>query len=126
MRRIFASFRLKPETLQEPVVLGLQLHERRNGRHRGNHGPRLAAPERGQPVETQAKALAMNASEYASDLAGQRVVDVADETQREMIIFRIDTARARQAAPHHHERLGNSREYLPPQKRSRPSYTRPN
>src|SRR5215469_594086 len=100
MRRIFASFRLKPETLQEPVLFGLQIHERSSRR---NCGPRLAAPERGQPVETQVKALAMNASEYACDLAGQRVIDVADETQREMIIFRIDPARARQAAPHHRE-----------------------
>ena len=33
------------------------------------------------------------------------IIDVANETQRDMIVFRIDPTRARQAAAQHGERL---------------------
>ena len=43
---------------------------------------------------------------------GQRVIDVADEAQRQMIILGIDPARARQPAAHHGKRLGDMRRNL--------------
>ena len=39
----------------------------------------------------------------------RRVVDVADEAQREVIVLRIDPARTRQPAAHHGKRLGDLR-----------------
>ena len=41
------------------------------------------------------------------DFVGDRVVDVADEAQRQVIIFRIDPARARQPAAQHRQRLAD-------------------
>jgi hypothetical protein len=37
----------------------------------------------------------------------QRVVDVADEAQRQVVVLGIDPARAGQAAAHHRQRLGD-------------------
>ncbi len=107
MRRVFAPFRLEPEPLQQAVVLGLQFHQRRNRRDSGDDGARLAAAERRQAVEAKLERPAMHPAEHAGDLARQRVVDVADEAQREVIIFGIDPARAGQAAAHHGERSGD-------------------
>ena len=53
--------------------------------------------------------VTVNTSEYASDLARQCVIDVADKAQREMIILRVDPARSRQAAPHNGKRLADRR-----------------
>ena len=39
----------------------------------------------------------------------KRVIDVADEAQREVIVLRIDPARTRQPAAHHGKRLGDLR-----------------
>src|SRR5215472_14415083 len=109
MRGVFASFRFEPEPLQEPIVLGLQLHQRRGRRRRGDDSPRLAAAERGQSIETEVERLAMNAAKHAGDLSRQSVVDVADEAQRQMIVLRVDPTRSRQAAPHHGKRSGYCR-----------------
>jgi hypothetical protein len=51
----------------------------------------------------------MHAAEHAGDLMRQRIVDVADEAQRQVIILGVDPARPGQAAAHHGERLGNGR-----------------
>ncbi len=50
---------------------------------------------------------ALDAAEHQGDFLCDHVVDVADEAQRQMIIFRIDPARARQSAAQHAERLAN-------------------
>src|SRR6185436_14801483 len=46
-----------------------------------------------------------DAPEQRSDLARGLVVDIADEAQRQMVVLRIDPARARQAAAQHGEHL---------------------
>ena len=109
VRRVFAALGLEPEPLQEPLVLGLQLHQRRDRRGGGDQRARLAAAERRQPVEPQLERHAPAAAEHAGDFMRQRVIDVADETQRQVIILGIDPARARQAAAHHGKRLGDMR-----------------
>ncbi len=77
------------------------------GADRRDHRARLPAAERGQTVETKLERAAMHAAEHAGNLVRQRVVDIADEAQREVIIFGIDPAGARQTAAHHGERLGD-------------------
>ena len=106
MRNIFAPFGLEPEPLQQPLLLRLQLQQRRDGRGRRDQSARLAAAEGREPVEAQLERPALDASEQAGDVARQRIVDVADEAQREVIVFRIDPARPGQTAAHHGKRIG--------------------
>ena len=109
MGRVFAAFGFQPEPLQHAIVLRLQLHQRRDRRDGRDHGARLFAAERQQPVETKLERAAMHAPQHAGDLIRQRVVDIADEAQREMIIFGIDPAGPRQTAPHHGQRAADRR-----------------
>jgi hypothetical protein len=51
----------------------------------------------------------MHAAEEACDFVGQRVIDIADEAQRQVLIFGIYPAGAGQAAPHYGKRLGDGR-----------------
>jgi hypothetical protein len=112
MRRVFASFRFKSETLQKPIVLGLQLHQRGDRRDGGNHGARLAATKRCEAVKTKVESWAMNAAKHAGNFARQSVVDVADKTQREMIVLRVYPSRTRQAAAHRGQRSAHCRREL--------------
>ena len=65
----------------------------------------LRPPNERQPFQMQLERAALDAAEHRGDLLGDHVVDVADEAQRQVIIFRIDPARARQSAAQHAERL---------------------
>ena len=95
---VFAPFRLQPDALHQPFVLGLHLEQRFYLRHRGDHRARLAAAKRRQPFQVEIEGAALDAAEHRGNLLGHHVVDVADKTQRQVIIFRIDPARARQSA----------------------------
>jgi hypothetical protein len=107
VRRVLSSLRLEPKPLQQAVVFGLQLDERSCRRGRGNDSARLAAAKRRQAVQAKLERLPMDAAKNASDFVGQGVVDVTDEPQREMVVFRVDPTRPRQAAAHHGEGLAN-------------------
>src|SRR6202023_2767834 len=60
-----------------------------------------------EPLETQVEGAPVHLVEQRSDVVRESVVHVADETQGEVIIFRVDPARAGQPAAQHGERLGN-------------------
>ena len=107
MRRVFASLRLQSDALHQPFVLGLHVEQGLRLRHRSDHRARLAAAERGQPLQIQIERAALDAAEHQGDFLRDHIVDVADEAQRQMIIFRIDPARARQTAAQHAERLSD-------------------
>ncbi len=72
----------------------------------------LRPPNDDEPVDAQFERRALNAAEQAGNVARQAVVDIADEAQRDVIIFRVDPARARQTATHHRQRLGDARGYF--------------
>jgi hypothetical protein len=97
MRRVFAPLRLKPHSSQQPLLLGLQLHQLRHRLDGRDQRARLAAAERQKPVKLKFEGVALQPIEQASDFARQRIVDIADEAQRDVIIFRIDPARPGQA-----------------------------
>ena len=82
------------------------MQRRRPALTSGDHRARLAAAERGEPVEPQFEAAALHSAEQPGDLVRECVVDVADEAQRDVIVFGIDPARARQAAAQDRQRLG--------------------
>src|SRR5512144_352027 len=53
----------------------------------------------------QLKWPAFDAAKHGGNLVGDHVVHVANEAQRQVIVFRTDPARARQSAAEHAERL---------------------
>ena len=53
----------------------------------------------------QLERAAAHTAEQRGDLACHAVIDVADEAQRDVVVFRIDPARAGQAAAQHREGL---------------------
>src|SRR5262249_60545558 len=85
-------------------MLGLQLDQRRDGGGGGDYRARPAAAERREALETELETPPVDLVEERSDLVREHVVDVADEAQREMIVLRIDPARARQASAQHRQR----------------------
>ncbi len=105
MRCVLAAFRFKSDPPQQPFVLGLQLEQlsrRRSSRH---DRAWLVAAERRQAFEAQIERHARHAIEQHGNLVRRRVVDIADETQRQMIVFGIDPARAGHAAAQKRQRL---------------------
>jgi hypothetical protein len=60
-------------------------------------------PERGEALEAQLEFSAPDLAREPGDFARGGVVDVADETQGEVIVLRIDPARAREPAALHTE-----------------------
>src|SRR6476659_8161315 len=56
----------------------------------------------------QIETAALDAVEHRGDLMRGHVVDVADEAQRQVIVFGIDPARARQAAAQRRQCLADS------------------
>src|SRR5207248_4000271 len=77
--------------------------QRRDRRRGGDHRARPATAERSQALEAKLEPRPVDLIEQGGDLMGNHVVDVADEPQGQMIIFRVDPARARQAAAEHGE-----------------------
>src|SRR5215831_12880606 len=99
MRRELAAFRLEPDALHQPLVFGLHIKQGSRRRNACDHRARLAAAERGKPLQMQLKWHTFDAAKHGPDFMGDIVVDVADKPQRQMVVFRVDPARARQAAP---------------------------
>ena len=91
----------KPDALHQPLLLGLHIEQGLRRRHRCDHGARLAAAERRQPVQMKFECVAFDAAKQRGDFVRDHIVDVADEAQRQVIILRIDPARARQSAAQH-------------------------
>ncbi len=107
VRGVFAPLRLKPDALHQPLLLGLHVEQRLRRRDIRHHRARLAAAERGQALHVQIEGAALDTAQQRGDLMRGHVVDVADEAQRQVIVLRIDPARARQAAAQRGERLSD-------------------
>ena len=66
----------------------------------GIEGPRLVATENAQMRQADAKALRIaRPVELIAHFVGNMVVDIADEAQRDVVVFGVDPAGSREAAP---------------------------
>src|SRR5271165_4645089 len=105
MRRVFASVRLQSYSLHQPLVLGLQLHQRLHWSQRCHDRPRLASAERFEFLHAQFERLAPHTGEQRGNLVGDDVIDVTDEAKSHVIVLGIDPARAGKPAAQGGERL---------------------
>jgi hypothetical protein len=79
-------------------MLGLQFGELGRGVGAHDDGVLLARAERSDLGEPQPERAAADARQGRGDLFGDMHVDVADETERQMVVVRIDPAGAGKAA----------------------------
>src|SRR3974377_2423380 len=107
MRHVLAPFRCKADALHQPFVFSLYVKEGLLLRHGGRYRTRLAAPKGGEALQVQFESVALDPAQQGGNFMGDQVVDVADETQCQVVIFRIDPARSRQSAAQHTKRLAN-------------------
>jgi hypothetical protein len=84
-------------------MLGLQLHQRLVRRHRSNDRARLAAAKRRQPVDLDFEGAPPHLPEQQSDLARDRVVDITDEAQSDVVVVGINPARPGDASAQRRE-----------------------
>src|SRR5215471_21763753 len=99
MRGEFAAFRVKPDALHHPLKLRLQLDQRLAWHDGSNHGARLTSAEARQALQRHLEWLAIDPDQHGSDLVGGRAVDIADESQGDVVIVGIYPAGAGEAAP---------------------------
>ena len=64
----------------------------------------LRPPNERQLAEAHLEAAAPHAVEQRGDVVREAIVDVADEAQRDVVVFRVDPARAGQAAAQQRQR----------------------
>ena len=98
----------KSDALHQPLMLGLHVEQSLRLRAPTATTARgLRPPNEHQPFQMKIESPALDAAEHQGDFLRDHVVHVADEAQRQMIILRIDPARARQSAAQHDERLAD-------------------
>jgi hypothetical protein len=107
MGRIFAPFGLEPDALHKPFVFGLQVEERGDRPQGRDKGPRLTPAKRPEILEVEFERPTPHPSEQRSDFVRDRLVDVADEPERHVIVLGIDPARTGKPAAQRGERLSN-------------------
>jgi hypothetical protein len=88
------------DAAQQPLLFGLQVHQRRRGPRLGHDGAGLVAPEIVEAVQRHREGPAADARQHLVDGVGGSGVDVADEAQGEVVVGGVDPARAGEAAPH--------------------------
>ena len=98
MRREFAYLGRRAEPSHQPFVIGLKLKERRIGPRLRDDCPRLVAAESRELSKSHDRRGAADRVERVLDVARHAIVDVADEAQREVIIFDVDPAGAEKSA----------------------------
>jgi hypothetical protein len=81
MGPVFA-FGLKPDPLHDPFVVGLKLDQVCGRRDRRHNDARLVAPKRVKAINPKIERRPLYPAEQAGYFLGQRVIDVANETQR--------------------------------------------
>ena len=86
----------------------------------------LRAAERGQAIEPQLEILAPDLAEHPGDFLRDFVIDIADEAQRQMVVFGIDPARARQPAAQQRQRFAQRGRYFQTCEQSRHCRSRSN
>src|SRR6056297_988503 len=98
MRHEFAFFRRQPGPPQAPLDLALKIGEFAGKFRTHDQRLRALAAELVKSLESHRHWRAgADLGERGIDLVRHMPVDIADETQGEMVIFRIDPARTRQA-----------------------------
>ena len=106
MRGVFASFGLEPDAPHQPLMLGLQFHQgSATAQPIATMARGLLPPKDDNPSSRNSKSVRFTRPSIESDLVREAGLDIADEPQSQMIIFRIDPARARQAAAQQRQRL---------------------
>src|SRR4051794_7067709 len=108
MRREFAPLRLEPYASHQTLMFGLQFLKRRRGSDQRDDRARPVSAESRQGIELDLESLAPDLAEDEGGLARDGFIHIADEAQRDMIIFGIDPARPRQTAT----RAGNHASYV--------------
>jgi len=98
MRRELAWIGRQAEPLADAVDLALQPRQVGGSRDAGPHCMRLLAAEGADAGERHLERGAVNPVEGVGDLVGDMALDIADETQRQMVVFDIDPARSGQPA----------------------------
>jgi hypothetical protein len=98
MRSKLATLRFQTEPLDDAFMFGLQFHQGWRRRDSCVKRMRLARPECPKPFQRQVETGPVYSCKSIGDLVRRVVVDVPDETQRDVVIRRIDPARAPQAA----------------------------
>ena len=80
MGDIFAALRLEPDALHQPLVLGLQFHQRLRRSERGYDLPRFAPAKRFEIFDAQFECLAPHPSQHGCDLVRDNIIHIANET----------------------------------------------
>ena len=96
----FLWFGRNADPAHQPFLLGLQLDERLSGLGFGDDRPRPSAAEGVQRLKRYGERRAADLAKRRKNITCGRVVDIADKAQRQMIVFDIDPARARDATAH--------------------------
>src|SRR5690606_33820088 len=81
-------------------------------RNSGPHRVRFLLAESADTGQRQREGGTVNAVERVGDLVGDMARDIADETQRQMVVFDVDPAGAWQAAPQQGQRKSGVTRYF--------------
>ena len=98
MRRKLARLGRNADPSQPPLLLGLQIDQARISLELRHDRARPAGAEPAQGFEADPRRRATDFAKSLGDVAREAVVHIADEAQRDMIVFRIEPARADAAA----------------------------
>src|ERR1700674_431866 len=85
----------------ESFLLRLKLEQRGGIPGPGDERPGLGATKRAQAFDRHRKSRLPDFFEDRMDVPRGRIIDIADEAQRQMIVFGVDPARARESAAQH-------------------------
>src|SRR5437763_10273554 len=103
----FTAVRIEPEPLHQPLQLGLQLDQRPARLDGSDYRAWFLAAKARQALHLDLERLAVDAKQHRGDFVGGNAVDIADEAQGDVIIFGIDPAGARKAAPQSGKRVAD-------------------
>jgi len=106
MRHELARIGGDAEPLADAIDFPLKCRQIGRSRHAGPHRMRFFLAESADAGQGQREGRAVDAVERVGDLVGDMALDIADETQRQMIVFDIDPARPWQATPQKGQRKG--------------------
>eukprot|EP00903_Cladosiphon_okamuranus_P002486 g2484.t1 len=101
MRNVFAPLCRQLQPLQDPLLFGLQFGQFRAWFNPCPDSMRLAVAEGAEASQPDLDRIATDAVQRIDDLVGGAVIDITDETQGQMIVFRIDPAGTPKASPEH-------------------------
>ena len=94
MRGEFARLGVKPQSLANALMDGLQAPQFRAFLDTGDELCGLLPPKRVDGLEPQLERPGLDAFEFIGDFAGQSVIDVADEAQSDVVVFAVEPAGA--------------------------------